>query len=264
MPHNRGELVSPNSKASEMNDAGRIQALHVDLVDWLRGMLDGTGAKGFVFGMSGGVDSNVTALLAKEAAGNHHLGLIMPIHGDQQDRVDAERLAREHGINVRDVDITAPFDEMLGVLPAGDDLARTNFKARLRMSLLYYYANVLQYLVIGTVNRAEFTIGYFAKYGSYGDLLPLTGLLKRDIRALALELGMSGDLARKKASGCVSGVQNAEDEWGISEEELDEIVANWDSPDTGVTELKVLKLRRLFNAAEHKRRYPPIFVPRLG
>jgi NAD+ synthase len=264
MPHNRGELASLNSIAAEMNDTERIRTLRADLVDWLRGMLRGTGAKGFVFGMSGGVDSNVTALLAKEAAGEHHLGLIMPIHGDQRERADAERLAREHGINVRDVDITAPFDKMLGLLPAGDDLARTNFKARLRMSLLYYYANVLQYLVIGTINRAEFTIGYFAKYGSYGDLLPLTRLLKRDIRALALELGMAEDLALKKASGCVSSVQNAEDEWGISEEELDEIVANWDSPETGVADLKALRLRRLFNAAEHKRRYPPVFVPRLG
>lgn len=246
----------------EMNEKEKIQSLRAELVDWLGEKFYASGAKGFVFGMSGGVDSNLTALLAKEVAGENHLGLILPIDNDPQEKNDAERLALEHGINIQSVDLSRAYAGMIQSLPECDDLTKANFKLRLRMSILYYYANVRESLVIGTINKVEYTIGYFAKY-SYGDLMPLASLLKRDIRAIAVEMGMSEDLANKKASGCVTGVRNAEDEWGISEEELDEIIANWNNPDFLARDSRFPQLKRLYSLAEHKRHYPPIFTPNL-
>jgi len=225
----------------------------------MRRKLHTTRARGFVFGMSGGVDSNVMALLAREAAGPEHLGLIMPIHNDPSERADAERVADRCGINIRVIELTQTYDSMLGLLPPGDELTRTNFKSRLRMSVLYYHANVMQYLVLGTINKVEHTIGYFAKYGSYGDILPLTRLLKREVRALGRELGLPEDLVAKKASGCIIPGTYAEDEWGIPEDELDEVIAHWDDPDLFHPRLK--DLRRLDRIASHKRGYPPIFRP---
>lgn len=249
-------------KIKAMSEKERIQSLRAELVDWLGEKFRASGAMGLVFGMSGGVDSNLTALLAKEVAGDKHLGVILPIDNDPQEQNDAERLALEHRINIQSVDLSGAYSGMIQLLPESDDLTKANFKLRLRMSILYYFANVRESLVIGTINKVEYTIGYFAKY-SYGDLMPLANLLKRDIRALAIEMGMSEDLANKKASGCITGVRNAEDEWGISEEELDEIIANWNNPEVLERDSRFPQLKRLYNLAEHKRRYPPVFIPNL-
>lgn len=236
------------------------------IIAWMRQQLLGSGAKGFVFGMSGGIDSNTTALLA-QAAGKH-LGLIMPIENDPEDRQDAERVASQFNLQTQVVDLSQIYQQLCTLLPVSSDiqmneLMHTNLKSRLRMNILYYYANLLQYLVIGTINRAEFTIGYFAKYGSYGDILPLTRLLKQDIRALAQAFGLPDDLVNKKASGCLTGNATAEQEWGITEESLDALITRWNEKDEILANdfPEVFEMRRLHYIAEHKRQYPPIFEP---
>jgi len=244
-----------------------MSSMKEPIIAWMRQQLQASGAQGFVFGMSGGIDSNTTALLA-QAAGKH-LGLILPIEDDPEDRQDAERVASQFNLQTQVIDLSQTYTQLCSLLPDSADaemnaLMHTNLKSRLRMSILYYYANLLQYLVIGTINRAEFTIGYFAKYGSYGDILPLTRLLKQDIRALAQAFGLPDDLVNKKASGCLTGNATAEQEWGITEESLDALIMRWNEKDEILSKdfPEVFEMRRLHRIAEHKRHYPPIFEPR--
>src|SRR6266545_5505161 len=181
------------------------------IVEWLRQRVAQSGARGFVFGLSGGVDSAVVARLCQAAAPANVVGVLMPCHSDPRDEADAELVAGHFRIPTMRIDLAPAYDrygESLGdalqTLPkeqfpdaahASHDirarLPLANVKPRLRMTTLYFVANTLNYLVAGTGNRSELSIGYFTKYGDGGaDLLPLGDLLKSEVRAAATELGV--------------------------------------------------------------------------
>jgi len=146
---------------------------------WIKEKVKEAGAEGVVFGLSGGVDSSLTAALAKKALGDKVLGLLMPCHSDPTDLEHARLLATKFDIETEYVDLGPVFDSLMASLPRGSDLAVANLKPRLRMATLYYFANSCNYLVAGSGNKSELTVGYFTKYGDGGaDLLPLGDLLK--------------------------------------------------------------------------------------
>nr|NIP40254.1 NAD(+) synthase [Candidatus Aenigmarchaeota archaeon] len=146
---------------------------------WILSKVRAVGAKGCVFGMSGGLDSSVLAVLAKRSLGRKALGLVLPCESDTRDREFALEVAKRFSVNVREVDLTMIYNMLLNILPKGDEISKGNLKARLRMIVLYYFANKKKYLVLGTGNRSELLLGYFTKYGDGGvDLLPLGGLYK--------------------------------------------------------------------------------------
>ena len=119
-------------------------------------------AGGIVMGLSGGVDSSVVAALAKEAVGkNRLLALILPIHSQIHDLRDAKIVAQKLGIETKTIDLSKTYDNLIKILPKGNSLAKANLKPRLRMSVLYYFANKLNYLVCGTGNKSELMVGYF-------------------------------------------------------------------------------------------------------
>src|SRR5262245_29753959 len=197
--------------------ATRVQRI----AEWLQQRATEAGARGFVVGLSGGVDSAVVARLCQIAAPGRVVGVIMPCHSDPRDESDGLLVADSFSIPTIRVDVEGAYDRLVGdlrgalaTLPADmapapptdtpDIKARVplaNVKPRLRMTTLFFVSNSLNYLVAGTGNKSELTIGYFTKYGDGGvDLLPIGNLLKSEVRAMAQELGVPKPIIDKPPS----------------------------------------------------------------
>ena len=235
-------------------------ALAEKLVSWIREQVLSAGGKGVVLGMSGGLDSSVLAVLCYRAFPENTLGVIMPCHSHQEDKAHAEEVAGRFALPTTETVLDPAFDALLQVLPvfkAAPDLsqmARANLKARLRMLTLYYIANQRNYLVAGSSNRSEITIGYFTKYGDGGvDIMPLGYLVKGEVRELARFLGIPGPIIDKPPSAGLWEGQTDEADMGISYESLDRYILEGDAPE----ELKK-KIEAMKAASEHKRTIPPI------
>jgi NAD+ synthase len=228
---------------------------------WIKTKIKESGAKGVLVGLSGGIDSSLVAVLSKMAVGDNLLGLIMPCHSNPTDIEHAETVARKFSIRTQTIDLAPVNDLLVKVLPEGNAMARANLRPRLRMMTLYYFANSLGYLVAGTDNKTESFTGYFTKYGDGGvDILPISHLLKRQVRALARELGVPEEIITKPPSAGLWEGQTDEGEMGITYEELDAIIAGIETGHTdGLNPALVEKARRMHAASEHKRRLPPSF-----
>lgn len=168
------------------------------IVDWLRTYAQQARARGFAVGVSGGIDSAVTAGLCAATGLDVHL-LEMPIH-QAPDQVSCAQdwmqlLAERHAaVSARRVDLTAVFDAHVGALALPDsaqrNLALANTRARLRMATLYAEAQNHGLLVAGTGNKIEdFGVGFFTKYGDGGvDLSPIADLYKSQVYEVARHL----------------------------------------------------------------------------
>jgi NAD+ synthase len=228
--------------------------------EWIKEKVEEAGAEGVVLGLSGGVDSSLTAALAQKALGDKVLGLLMPCHSDPTDLEHARLLATKFGIETEYVDLGPVFDRLMAFLPRGSHLAVANLKPRLRMATLYYFANSRNYLVAGSGNRSEITIGYFTKYGDGGaDLLPLGDLLKYQVRELAHELGVPEEIIAKPPSAGLWPGQTDEGEMGITYDELDRTISALEKGDTsGCDEAVLERVKAMRAASEHKRQPIPI------
>lgn len=236
------------------------QALAEKITSWLREQVEKAGAKGLVFGLSGGVDSTTTAALCKRALGGNTLGLLMPCHSNPADEEDARLAAETFGIKTEQVDLTPIYDRLLASLPEGTDIARANLKPRLRMLTLYYFANSLNYLVVGTGNKSEVICGYFTKFGDGGvDLLPLGDLLKSEVWELARFLGVPERIIQKTPSAGLWSGQTDEGEMGITYKALDAVLTALEEgrpEEVPLADLEKVQAMRV--ASEHKRNMPPI------
>ena len=191
------------------------------LVSWLQSEVKNAGLKGAVVGLSGGIDSAVTARLSQLAFGEEVLAVIMPCHSNPKDREDALKVANEFGIEVVENDLSEIYDHFLSNLKESGikagKLAEANLKPRLRMTALYYYAQSKNYLVVGTDNWSELKIGYFTKHGDGGiDLAPLGSLVKHEVKELAKVLGIPAEIIEKKPSAGLWNGQTDESEMGFS------------------------------------------------
>ena len=241
---------------------------------WMRSQLASAGARGFVVGLSGGIDSAVVARLAQMAAPGAATGVLLPCHSDPQDERDALALASHLALPTMRVDLSATYDVLVAeaqaalrvlpepvrsVTPADPLRGRVplaNIKPRLRMTSLYFIANSINYLVAGTGNRSELVIGYFTKYGDGGaDLLPIGHLLKREVREMAKELGVpAGIVARPSSAGLWPG-QLDEEEMGFTYAELERYV---EEGPQAVSPALAVRIERLTRSSDHKRAMPPI------
>ncbi|MFB0537609.1 MAG: NAD+ synthase [Anaerolineae bacterium] len=228
--------------------------------EWIKERVEEAGAEGIVLGLSGGVDSSLTAALAKKALGDRVLGLLMPCHSDPTDLEHARLVADRFDIETEYVDLGPVFDSLMASLPRGSDLAVANLKPRLRMATLYYFANSRNYLVAGTGNKSEITVGYFTKYGDGGaDILPLGDLLKTQVRELARELGIPEEILAKPPSAGLWAGQTDEGEMGITYDELDRTITAIEKGDTsGCDEATLERVKAMRAASEHKRQLIPI------
>jgi len=227
------------------------------IVEWLREQVSNAGAKGVVFGLSGGIDSAVVAALAKKAFPGESLGVIMPINSNPQDEKDAILVASVFELDTATVDLAPVYHSFLKALPFEGEgvLARANLKPRLRMMTLYYFAQEMGYLVCGTSNKSELEVGYFTKYGDSGvDLLPIADFVKSEVRDLARALGVPSEVILKAPSAGLWENQTDEKEMGFSYDILDNYILTGEGPEDIVE-----KIQRMNRNSAHKRVYPPRF-----
>lgn len=228
---------------------------------WIKEQIEGAGVRGAVVGLSGGLDSSVTAALCKRVT--DILGLIMPIHSDPLDEECASLLAKEFDIQVRRVDLSPVYDALVRALPDPSGLPAANLKPRLRMATLYYFANKENRLVVGTGNKSEIMMGYFTKYGDGGvDILPLGGLLKRQVRELARELGIPSQIVARPPSAGLWAGQTDEGELGITYDQLDQVLTILESGGSVDFDGELVqRVKRHMEETKHKRVPIPIFEP---
>jgi NAD+ synthase len=235
-----------------------MQQLSSRLVNWLRDRAREAGAKGVVFGMSGGIDSSVVAVLCKRAFPENVLGVLIPCHSIAEDMEHADLVAKKFGIPTETVVLDSVYDGLICVLPPDGSehrrLAESNLKPRLRMAAIYFFANRLSYLVVGSSNRCELGVGYFSKYGDGGvDVMPLGNLVKSQVRDLARHLGIPEVIIDKPPSAGLWAGQTDEQEMGLTYDQLDAYFTTGKAPDAVRRKIEERMAR---NA--HKRTVPPL------
>ena len=183
-----------------------LEAYLKEIEQFLKEYLEKAHCNKYILGISGGVDSSLCAALAKNAVGKDNLlCLILPIENQKADEDDALLLAKELDLNYLTVDGTEIFNsyvnaaKKLGVTFDRGTLG--NLKARIRMSILYAFAQKNNGLVIGTDNADEIYTGYFTKHGDgASDILPIAHLLKSEVVQASKLLGISDYLAERVRS----------------------------------------------------------------
>jgi NAD+ synthase len=235
-------------------------SLASEVATWLREYAAQAGARGYVVGLSGGIDSACTAALCQQAVGEHVLGVLMPCHGSPEDAEMARLVAESLCLKTVTVDLGPAYDALLSELPSGvSHMARANTKPRLRMTALYALAQTNNFLVAGTGNRSELAIGYFTKYGDGGvDVEPLGELYKWQVRQLARELGVPQPVIDRPPSAGLWAGQTDEGEMGIAYDDLDATLAAIEAAQTQDIDPALLdKVLQLTAASAHKRAMPP-------
>ncbi|PCR91756.1 NAD+ synthase [Natrinema ejinorense] len=241
------------------------------ITGFIREQIDAAGSEGAVLGLSGGIDSTLTATLAVEAIGAENVhGLVLPATVSSEGNMsDAERVAQDLEIGYDVIEIEPLIDSLLAAYPEaeGDREAVGNARARLRAVLNYLVANHEQRLVLGTGNRSEAAVGYFTKYGDGAvDCHPVGNLYKAQVRQLARHVGVPEELAAKTATAELWADQTDEDELGIGYDTLDSIlVAHIDGPLSVAATCRLLevddatveRVRGMYERSEHKRTVPP-------
>ncbi|MCL6268082.1 NAD(+) synthase [Flagellimonas myxillae] len=203
------------------------------IVDWLKDYATKANCKGFVIGVSGGIDSAVTSTLCAKT-GLDLLCLEMPIHQGKNQVTRADRhiaWLMEHfpNVNRQEVNLTPVFDSLVDALPGVEKeedrfMSLANTRARLRMTTLYYFAALKGYLVAGTGNKVEdFGIGFYTKYGDGGvDLSPIADLLKTEVYEIGGALGVNQDIMEAAPTDGLWGDHRTdEDQIGASYPELE-------------------------------------------
>lgn len=237
------------------------EAVVQHLVTWLREKVEEAGARGVVIGVSGGVDSAVAAVLAQKAFPDNCMALVLPCESSTEDLIHSRLLLDKFNIPYRVIELDNVYQLLITQLESyikldGSKrrLLRANLKPRLRMTTMYYSAQARSYLVLGTTNKSEITVGYSTKHGDSGvDLQILGDLLKREVLELADYLRVPSVIINKTPSGGLWAGQTDEEEMGISYQQLDDYI-QYNQGETDVTE----RIQKLNQISQHKRQMPPI------
>jgi NAD+ synthase len=245
--------------------------------EFLGTYLRASGLTTYVLGISGGVDSLTAALLAQRAVGDlrqsgyeaRFIAVRLP-YGVQADESDAQRALDTIGADqVLKVDIKPAADAMLTALKAGglsigdagrEDFILGNIKARQRMIAQFAIAGATRGLVIGTDHAAEALMGFFTKFGDgAADILPLSGLNKRRVRALAAYLGAPPDLVGKVPTADLENLaplRPDEDAYGVTYEQIDDFLEG-----RQIDEAARTRILQVHSGTAHKRALPVVPLP---
>lgn len=230
------------------------------IIDFMRKHV---GDRPVIIGLSGGIDSTVVAYLSVEAFGAERVrGAVMPSPTTRQEDIDdGQEVAQLLGIK----HATLPIEPIMNAFAETADVfdndhARANLQSRIRMSLLYGYANAHGAMVMGTGNKSELMTGYFTKYGDGGvDLLPIAHLYKTQVWELARELGVPQKFIDKVPTAGLHHGQTDEDELQMTYPQLDAILQAMESGEAldGFSPAHVERVQELMSTTEHKRNLPP-------
>lgn len=224
-------------------------------VAFIKFVLDGSGAKGIVYGNSGGKDSALVGILCKAACDNT-VGIILPCTSKRnydEDTADANTVAERYNIENRTVDLTPVKEAEIKALDGVATLntaALANIAPRLRMLTLYAVAAAENRLVAGTGNKSEAYVGYFTKWGDGAhDFNPIADLTVTEIYEFLRYLGAPECVIAKAPSAALFDGQTDEEEMGISYAELDTFLNGGE-----IAEDKIQTIKRMHNASDHKRK----------
>ena len=224
-------------------------------VAFIKSVLCESGAKGIVYGNSGGKDSALVGILCKAACDNT-VGIILPCTSKRnydKDTDDAKEVAARYNIEIRTVDLTPVKEAELKALDGVATLnaaALSNIAPRLRMLTLYAVAAAENRLVAGTGNRSEAYVGYFTKWGDGAhDFNPIADLTVTEIYEFLRYLDAPKCVIEKAPSAALFDGQTDETEMGVTYAELDIYLSG-----SGISEEKKTIIERLHNASEHKRK----------
>lgn len=241
------------------------------IVSFIRDYVAKAKVSGIVLGVSGGVDSATTAALSSIALGGEKvLGIYMPeseTHSDVN-RKHVDLLTEKFQFKLKTVDLSTVLANVYRTIPEYDPqdvVSRGNLKARVRMLILYYYANHRNLLVGGSSDKSETMIGYYTKWGDVAaDIAPIMDLYKTQVRQLALKLGIPEVIISKPSTPALWPDQIAEKEIGLEYETLDLILYGLEhfmQPKTIADQLQipvhtVQGIQSRWLRTEHKRRMP--------
>ncbi|MFO7796675.1 MAG: NAD+ synthase [Promethearchaeati archaeon] len=244
-----------------------VKELSFKIQEWIKEYVESAKSEGVVIGLSGGIDSSVTAALCVNALGNEKvIGVSLPCESLQEDIEDAEVLANQLELEFLKINLTSTYKEFIKNFPSKihpTKLSLGNIKPRLRMTALYFIGQSKgNVLVAGTGNRTEIVIGYFTKYGDGGvDFEPIGDLYKCEVKELAKELGVPNNIINKPPSAGLWRGQTDEDEIGMTYDTLDEIIYRMDYGLTmdNLNSKKVEKVKKMIQSTQHKRERPSVF-----
>jgi len=242
------------------------------IVSGIRDYFDAHNFRKAVIGLSGGIDSTVCAYLTVKALGNENVaGLLMPDHiTSAQSHDDAHEVAKRLGIQTHTIeihDIVEFFKKLDKRFESKTEIPLANSKARARMMILYYYANIENALVIGTSDKSEVMLGYATKFGdSAADIEPIGELWKTELIEFGKFLGVPESITSKKPSPELMEGKTADSELGTTYEILDKILKlHFDEklkPEEivkkGFEKKLVDSVFERVRLNEHKRNMPPV------
>ncbi len=235
--------------------------------EFIRDKVDKTNTEGVVLGLSGGLDSSTVLKLCIDALGKERVHcIIMPESASpKEDMKDARWLVDKWGVKSEEININS----ILEAFPVDSDnrLAYANLKARIRMCLEYYQANIENSLVVGTSNKSEILLGYTTKFGdSAADFLPMGDVYKTDVRQIAEKIGVPDRFLDKVPRAGLWEGQTDEDELGHTYKEIDKVLKGIERQENlgkiaernGLTTESVEDIKNMVEKSTHKRKLPTI------
>jgi len=231
------------------------------IITLLQDVLISGSSKGFVIGLSGGIDSAVAAALCVRAAGSDMVqGFLLPSAvTPSEDAADVRLLAESLHIPV----MTIPIGPVIDQYRKKPDFTENsylvgNLMARTRMTILYYYANQMNRLVCGTSNYTEYLLGYCTKFGdNAADVQPIMHLLKTQVWDLARYLGLPQKVIEKTPSAGLWHNQTDEDELGMPYAVIDEAITNLEKQGWKPKSPAEQRVMEKIHRAGHKQRPAP-------
>ena len=241
--------------------------ISIVIKDFIETYVKNAGCDGIVLGLSGGMDSAVTALLCKDALGKKNTKCVF-FPDKATPRLDIkhqELIVKRFNLLCKKKDIASLVEYVeRGCVIKPNQYALANIKARIRMTLLFEYANMTNSLVCGASNKSELLIGYFTKYGDGGvDFLPIQHLYKHEVREVARFLEIPAKIIDRKPTAGLWEGQTDEDELSkqlgfiITYEKLDEMLMNIENGKFNIHNEKYKNLIQLMKKNRHKIELPP-------
>ena len=211
-----------------------------------------------VLGVSGGIDSAVVAAILSRTFDRSRIhAYFLPEDANDPNLKDVESLSEKYSLNIRTIEIGPVVKSISNIIGESDRRVNGNIKSRIRMVLLYAYANIHNALVVGTTNRTEFYTGYFTKFGDGAcDIEPIMHLYKHDVREAAAFLDIPESIIEKKPSAGLYPGQTDEEELGMSYDELDDYVARWERSELITGSESQSAVMDLIKRSAHKRKPP--------